>query len=119
MDNKMRLINVNPLIEKYSGGEELKSMSESLHDSIFVEELRNAPTVDAVEVEKYMALREMYHELRENFIDYVCSGTCNPAPYCLNRCVECVDKRGWCEQGSDKCRGFNSAEVILMDGGNE
>jgi hypothetical protein len=78
--------------------------------------LKNRPTVDAVEVEKYMALREMYHDLRENFIDYVCSGTCNTAPYCLNRCEECVDKRGWCEQGSDKCHGFNPAEIILMDG---
>lgn len=47
METKMRLIDANPLIEKYSGGDELKSMSESIHDSIFVEELRNAPTVDA------------------------------------------------------------------------
>ena len=50
MDNKMRLIDANPLIERFSGGDAMKSMSESLHDSIFVEELLNAPTVDAVEV---------------------------------------------------------------------
>lgn len=74
-----------------------------------------APTVDAVEVEKYKALLEMYHELRENFVDFVCSGVPNVAPYCLNRCDGCCDAYGWCRQ-SDKCQGFNPAEVIL-DGG--
>lgn len=73
----------------------------------------DAPTVDAVEVEKYKALMEMYHDLRENFIDYVCSGTCNVAPYCLNRCEGCVDRVGWCSQGSDECHGFNPAEIII------
>ena len=76
--------------------------------------------VDAVEVEKYKALLEMYHDLRENFIDYYCSGTQNVAPYCLNKCKECVDKWGYCKQYSDYCKGFNPAEVILdgakMDG---
>lgn len=75
-------------------------------------------SVDAVEVEKYKALVEMYHELRENFIDYVCSGTCNVAPYCLNRCEGCVDRVGWCAQGSDECHGFNPAEVVLDGDGN-
>lgn len=37
----------------------------------------------------------------------------NLAPYCLNRCEECVDFRGWCKQDSDKCHGFNPAEVII------
>ena len=75
--------------------------------------INRMPTVVAVDVKQYEALREQYHELRENFIDYVCSGTCNAAPYCLNRCPECVDKRGWCNQGSDECHGFNPAEVII------
>ena len=98
----------------------------SLHDDQLVilltarKKLKSVPIVDAVEVEKYKALVEMYHELRENFIDYVCSGTCNVAPYCLNRCEGCVDRVGWCSQGSDECHGFNPAEVILdgakMDG---
>ena len=79
----------------------------------FIEWLENP--VDAVEVEKYEALVEMYHDLRENFIDYVCSGTHNLAPYCLNRCEGCVDRVGWCSQGSDECHGFNPAEVILDD----
>lgn len=52
MDNKMRLIDANPLIERFSGGDAMKSMSESIHDSIFVETLRNAPTVDAVPVDE-------------------------------------------------------------------
>lgn len=75
--------------------------------------LNKLPRVDAVEVEKYKALLEMYHDLRENFIDYVCSGTCNVAPYCLNRCEGCVDRVGWCSQGSDECHGFNPAEIII------
>jgi hypothetical protein len=80
--------------------------------------IKDAPKVDAVEVEKYKALVEMYHDLRENFIDYVCSGTCNVAPYCLNRCEGCVDRVGWCSQGSDECNGFNPAEVIMDGDGN-
>lgn len=83
-------------------------------------------TVDAVEakkyeelVGKYEELVGMYHELRENFVDYVCSGIRNEAPYCLNKCEDCVDKRGWCKL--ERCQGFNPAEVILyrfakMDG---
>lgn len=78
----------------------------------------DAKTVDAVEVEKYKALVEMYHDLRENFIDYVCSGAGNVAQYCLNRCEWCVDRRGWCIQGSDECHGFDPAEVILDGDGN-
>ena len=49
--------------------------------------------------------REQYEELREAFVDYVCSGVINQAPYCKNRCDECVDNRGWCTY--QKCRGFN------------
>lgn len=71
-----------------------------------------AKTVDAVEVEKYNRLVEAYHELRENFVDFVCSGIPNVAPYCLNRCDGCCDAYGWCRQ-SDLCQGFNPAEVIL------
>ena len=84
-------------------------------DCVLVEDIDNAPTVDAVEVEKYNALVEMYHDLRDNFIDYYCSGVQNVAPYCLNRCEECVDKWGYCKQYSDYCKGFNPAEVILDD----
>ena len=54
---------------------------------------------DFVEVEKY-------NELRENFVDFACSGVNNLAPYCENRCVECVDEQGWCRYGSS-CKGFN------------
>ena len=71
------------------------------------------PEVVAVDVEQYKALLEMYHELRENFIDYYCSGTQNVAPYCLNKCEECVDKWGYCKQYSDYCKGFNPAECII------
>lgn len=57
-----------------------------------------AHTVDAVEVEKY-------NELREAFVDFVCSGIHNPAPYCKNRCEECIDAYGWCK--ANACTGFN------------
>ena len=74
--------------------------------------IEDAPRVDAVEVEKYNRFVEAYHELRENFVDFVCSGIPNVAPYCLNRCDGCCDAYGWCRQ-SDLCKGFNPAEVIL------
>ena len=74
-----------------------------------------SPTVDAVPVEQYKVLLERYHELRENFIDYYCSGIPNVSPYCLNRCEDCVNTFGWCKYNSDKCRGFNPAEVIIYD----
>ena len=75
--------------------------------------LAKQPKTVAVNVKQYEALREQFHELRENFIDYVCSGTHNLAPYCLNRCEGCVDRVGWCSQGSDECHGFNPAEIII------
>lgn len=60
--------------------------------------LENQPVVYAVPLEQYC-------ELRENFIDFVCSGVTNPAPYCKNKFAGCVNKRGWC--ADDKyCRGF-------------
>ena len=74
--------------------------------------LNNAPRVEAVDVKQYETLLEMYNQLRENFVDYVCSGVTNVAPYCLNRCEECVDGYGWCKH-NDKCHGFNPAECII------
>ena len=115
MADEKRLISYDVLIAHLDSCiEEGKGLFKSVCVAIkcFAEQM---PTVDAVEVEKYKALVEMYHDLRENFIDYVCSGTCNVAPYCLNRCEGCVDRVGWCSQGSDECHGFNPAEVILDD----
>lgn len=71
-----------------------------------------APAANAVPADQYEALVEMYHELRENFIDYVCSGVSNPSTYCKNRCEGCLDSWGWC-QSTDACKGFNPGEVIL------
>lgn len=62
--------------------------------------IENAPVVDAVPAEKYDALREA-------FIDYVCSGVSNPAPYCKNRCAECVSEYGWCRDKGENCAGFD------------
>ena len=56
-----------------------------------------APTIDAVPVEQY-------NGIREDFVDYVCSGVPNPAPYCGNATEKCVDARGWCV--NSECKGF-------------
>lgn len=42
----MRLIDADALIAAFSGGEAMKSMSESIHDERFVDALRKAPTVE-------------------------------------------------------------------------
>lgn len=111
-----KLIDANKALEilKYEAEVCNSGFTRSILNFVAIR-VESIPTVDAVEVEKYKALVEMYHDLRENFIDYVCSGTCNVAPYCLNRCEGCVDRLGWCIQGSDECHGFNPAEVILDD----
>lgn len=46
------------------------------------------------------------NDMRDDFVDFVCSGIHNPAPYCQNRRDECVDRLGWCAPGSDVCKGF-------------
>lgn len=51
-------------------------------------------------------LESSREELRENFVDYVCSGIPNPAPYCANQCRECVDRHGWCKEDPETCKGF-------------
>ena len=61
------------------------------------------PAADVVETEKY-------NDLREAFIDFVCSGVHNPAPYCKNRCDGCVDKYGCCTY--KQCNGFNPDNMI-------
>ena len=127
MADEKRLIDANALVPylwaifKFFGSIPCTEADKATQRGIkrCIGEIKKMPTVDAVPMDQYMALREQYHELRENFIDYVCSGVQNVAPYCLNRCEECVDGYGWCKH-NDKCQGFNPAEVILMDGdGNE
>ncbi len=52
-------------------------------------------------------LTAKYEELQEAFVDYVCSGVPNPAPYCKNKFGMCVNGFGWCLPESGNCRGFN------------
>ena len=111
MANEQRLIDVNALeanfhetkmIEIFPYWKELpfKTQIELVRFGKAVKEkMQNAPTVDAVPLEQY-------NELRENFIDFVCSGATNLAPYCKNKFAGCVDRRGWCMQ-TKWCRGFN------------
>lgn len=51
-------------------------------------------------------------DLCDDFIDYVTSGVPNPAPYCANRCPECVDGRGWCNGDNLVCRGFSPKATL-------
>ena len=75
--------------------------------------LEATPDAAVVSVDKHadecIAWDNRYEVLKENFVDYVCSGTNNLAPYCINRCDECVDARGWCIVSGEncKCKGFN------------
>ena len=120
MANEKRLIDANALLDCFEK-EYKQSTYPYFHLDEITDEIMHAPTVDAVEAKKYEELVGMYHELRENFVDYVCSGIPNVAPYCLNKCEGCVTVHGWCKFASDKCKGFNPAEVILyrfakMDG---
>lgn len=106
MGNEKRLIDAIELANLFGFMRKMWSGSEIMNV------IHEAETVDAVEVEKYNRLVEAYHQLRENFVDFVCSGIPNVAPYCLNRCDGCCDAYGWCRQ-SNLCQGFNPAEVIL------
>ena len=50
------------------------------------------------------AAKAMAEEIAGDFVDYVCTGTINPAPYCKNKCEGCTDKYGMC--AGVKCIGF-------------
>ena len=73
-----------------------KARKEATIDLV-VHLLDRQPTIDAVPVVQY-------NDLRDDFIDYVCSGVPNPAPYCRNATEKCVDARGWCV--NSECKGF-------------
>ena len=115
MATEKRLIDANWIlgeIEHDLGCYEIENIMQE--DGLYVE-LRDvvrmvcaAPTVDAVDA-------EMYNDLMDAFIDHVCSGIPNVAPFCCNRCRECVDGRGWCKEDPATCRGFNP-DVRKMDG---
>lgn len=54
-------------------------------------------------------LKEKYIDLADAFVDYVCSGIPNLAPYCKNKTPGCVDGREWCLY-NQSCRGFTPVE---------
>lgn len=95
----MRLIDADALIAEYCEDCEAylrKVCDRDVCGTVLM--LAEAPTIDAVPAEKY-------NELREAFVDFVCSGVNNPAPYCKNRCDECTNSYGWCTYLN--CEGFN------------
>ena len=51
-------------------------------------------------------------DLCDDFTDFVTNGVPNPAPYCANRCPECVDGRGWCNGDNLVCRGFSPKATL-------
>lgn len=92
------LISKNALLKEFEWL--LSVVNESSKDEVrdTIQRINNAPAVDAVS-------KEQYEELREAFVDFVCSGVHNPAPYCKNSCDECVDSYGYCTYR--RCTGFN------------
>ena len=62
MADEKRLVDVTPIIERYSGGEHVKSTAECVYDSFFVSVLKNAPTVDAVEVVRCRDCKHWHEE---------------------------------------------------------
>lgn len=90
-----KLISQSWLLEQLNGLGDTRLIKRN-----FIALVNNAPAVDAVPAEKY-------DELRESFVDYVCSGITNPAPYCKNKCAECLDSYGWCRNGGENCAGFD------------
>lgn len=114
MAGKKRLIDANAL--RVHRGINVGANLGGLRAIVLEKDIRNAPTVDAVEVDKYIELREQYdrlftefHELRDSFVDYVCSGIPNPSPFCKNKRHGCCDSYGWCKH-DDQCTGFNPVE---------
>jgi hypothetical protein len=89
------LIDANPIIERYSGGEAMKSMAECIHDEIFVSVLKNAPTVDAVEVvHGHWVLRQEKDTF--GYINHFCCSQCGKESKDVgNYCSSCgADMRG-------------------------
>lgn len=120
-----RLINVNIVItaiRKTMRGLRQESLAYQVFER-FISALNHVPTADAVPVEqhvelqeRYIELREQYdnlftkfHDLRDDFVSYVCDNTGNPAPYCKNMCGLCVDNYGYCKC-NDSCKGFNPSK---------
>lgn len=86
---------------------ERKKRRSAIITSAYVSEGRDKASRDFWSLmEKYCAVEKERDTLRENFIDYVCSGVQNPAPYCANRTPDCVNCYGWCKDGAESCKGF-------------
>lgn len=57
-------------------------------------------------VERIAQLENLAEDLREDFVDYACSGVPNLAPYCKNKTKQCTDGRNWCNNTPGACKGF-------------
>ena len=71
-----------------------------------IDEVKSVAVVDKLHTVDAVPL-EQYNDLREAFIDYVCSGEPSPAPWCKNRNGMCTNGWGHCLPDHFNCQGFN------------
>lgn len=76
---------------------------------------------DAIEqlVRERDAAVEAAENIHSDFAGFACAGIDNLAPYCGNRCPECIDESGWCKDVTKFCKGFISAEYTEWRGVQE
>ena len=76
-----------PLIEQFDGGDEIKSMSESIHDSRFVDALKKAPAADVEPVRHGKWIIERKHWPSNNpYMDdnYYAGAFCSECGFCVD-----------------------------------
>ena len=105
-------MDIEKLIEQANRfGMELRRDGGEFEYSIGEKFLNYATALSTLQAENAKLLAELekvkaeLEEERTDFIDCVCSGVSNYAPYCRNRKPDCVDKRGWCICAM--CHGFS------------
>jgi len=100
-------------LEKYltPGRTTLEAYTFYIHDSDkdtlwLLQEIARLQKQPADKDKEIGQLRKTNADMRDEFVDFVCSGVHNAAPYCANSNVKCTDKRGWCNPGCKECKGF-------------
>lgn len=91
MTNEKRLIDANALISYFSGGEAMKTMTQSIYEAMFVKALQEAPTVDAVEV---VRCKDCLHSILPELMTVECTYW-----------HEVVGINGFCHHGERKDNG--------------
>ena len=107
----------------------MSDYKELLNKARLYRKLEHSPIVLSVYdamcdvIEQLVRERDAAVEAAENihsdFVDYVCSGRNNIAPYCGNRCADCTDVFGLCKPQSKFCNGFISKEYTEWRGAQD